>query len=449
MEGSMRSKVLGACWVLLAAAGAARAQSTAQVNAGVQFNFSTPGARSLGLGGAFLGLADDATAAYANPAGLTAISRPEVSVEGRRWTYTHTFAERGRQVGAPSGIGVDTVAGVQMGEAETTLEGLSFLSAAYPRSRWTAALYRHRLANYEAAFRTQGIFTQPEQRIRPAISTFALDIVNVGLSFAYRFNDRLSVGVGVSSFDFVLRSRTDRYERSRPARTEPGGVFGPPLYTPENLVDSQLQQGDDQKTAFNAGFLWKVVDGWTVGGVYRQGPELDYKATYRVGPLAPDTARPATRRAIYDTPDVYGIGIATQPSEVTTITLDYVRIRYSDLVRSFTNILLLQAQEFSREELRNFKVDDAGEIHLGVERVFPLNWILLVARAGAWYDPDHRIRYEGIIPGFQAEFRRGDDEIHYSAGFGFLSTRLKLEADAAFDYSDPVKTASISAVVRF
>ncbi|MFN2441641.1 MAG: hypothetical protein ABR517_03050, partial [Thermoanaerobaculia bacterium] len=39
--------------------------------AGLTFNFRNPGARSLAMGGAFLGLADDATAAEANPAGLT------------------------------------------------------------------------------------------------------------------------------------------------------------------------------------------------------------------------------------------------------------------------------------------------------------------------------------------------------------------------------------------
>ena len=33
---------------------------------GLQFNFGNPGARSLGMGGAFLGLADDASAAEAN-----------------------------------------------------------------------------------------------------------------------------------------------------------------------------------------------------------------------------------------------------------------------------------------------------------------------------------------------------------------------------------------------
>ncbi len=44
----------------------------------LQFSFSDPGARSMGLGGAFVALADDATAAFANPAGLVQLLRPEV-----------------------------------------------------------------------------------------------------------------------------------------------------------------------------------------------------------------------------------------------------------------------------------------------------------------------------------------------------------------------------------
>ena len=36
----------------------------------LQFDFVNPGAKSLALGGAFTGLADDATAGFANPAGL-------------------------------------------------------------------------------------------------------------------------------------------------------------------------------------------------------------------------------------------------------------------------------------------------------------------------------------------------------------------------------------------
>ena len=54
---------------------------------GLQFNFSPPGARSLAMGGAFLGRADDATAAFANPAGLTNLFSPEISAEVRFNSY--------------------------------------------------------------------------------------------------------------------------------------------------------------------------------------------------------------------------------------------------------------------------------------------------------------------------------------------------------------------------
>src|SRR4029077_5217886 len=62
---------------------------------GVQFNFGNPGARSLGMGGAFLGLADDASAAEANPAGLTILRKPEISVEGRNYQEQQVFSTSG------------------------------------------------------------------------------------------------------------------------------------------------------------------------------------------------------------------------------------------------------------------------------------------------------------------------------------------------------------------
>ena len=43
----------------------------------LNFRFNSPGARANGMGGAFIGVADDATAAYTNPAGLTILTEPE------------------------------------------------------------------------------------------------------------------------------------------------------------------------------------------------------------------------------------------------------------------------------------------------------------------------------------------------------------------------------------
>src|SRR5262249_4349067 len=54
--------------VMVAAPAAAFAQESLQIP--LQFDFLNPGAKSLALAGSFVALADDATATFANPAGL-------------------------------------------------------------------------------------------------------------------------------------------------------------------------------------------------------------------------------------------------------------------------------------------------------------------------------------------------------------------------------------------
>jgi len=137
------------------------AQTNLETNAGVHFNFSTPGAGNLALGGAFLALGFDASAAYTNPAGLSTIAAPETLVEARRWDYTHVFTDRGRIAGLePTGIGEDRIAGLRDGRAENQVTGLSYLSYVVPRDRWSFALFRHELVNFQADFSTQGAFLE-------------------------------------------------------------------------------------------------------------------------------------------------------------------------------------------------------------------------------------------------------------------------------------------------
>ena len=111
------------------------AQEVPQPILTTQFSFSNPGARSLGLGGAFVALADDATAAWANPAGLVQIAKPEVSVEVRYWSYSTPFVSGGRLRGEPTGVGLDTVDGIQTDTDEFDVTGLAFLSFVYPGDR--------------------------------------------------------------------------------------------------------------------------------------------------------------------------------------------------------------------------------------------------------------------------------------------------------------------------
>src|SRR6188474_318125 len=106
----------------------ADAQTNSEVNAGIQFDFSLPGARSLALGGAFVAVADDATAAWSNPAGLLALRRPEISVEGRAWNFASAAVERGHAFGSPTGVGYDTVNGLVEGTNKSWTGAPNFLS---------------------------------------------------------------------------------------------------------------------------------------------------------------------------------------------------------------------------------------------------------------------------------------------------------------------------------
>lgn len=69
-----------------------------------------------------MALADDATAAFANPAGLVQLVRPEVSVEGRHWSFSTPFTLGGRAEGLPSGFGIDNVVGLRTATSDTSLE---------------------------------------------------------------------------------------------------------------------------------------------------------------------------------------------------------------------------------------------------------------------------------------------------------------------------------------
>ncbi len=101
--------------------------------AGLQFNFANPGARSLGMGGAFLGLADDASAAEANPAGLTILRKPEISVEGRNYQDEQIFTTSGTFPDLQR-----TAFTHYSHRAE-----MSFASAVYPFQRFTVGAYYH------------------------------------------------------------------------------------------------------------------------------------------------------------------------------------------------------------------------------------------------------------------------------------------------------------------
>ena len=496
--------------LLVTAAGAAQAQFPFSVDTrdpatAVKFNLTTPGARSLAMGGAFVGLADDATAAYTNPAGLTnlKVGGSEVALEVRQTRFTGLFADRGHYNTTeglptyPTFIGQDVVDGLRLGEAESETSGLSFLSVGFVLPRGLVlALYRHEVGNFRNAFESQGPFNDDfcaEEnteftfggspcflyRVLPVQSSIDLEIVNYGLSMAFAFDlpvggleTSLSLGLGVSyyeaelyrlneTFDLCLNDELDEFEfgpctLNPSRRRQPGGFFGPADFSPDNSLFLTQETGSDDDFGWNLGFLWKLgkEERWSIGGVFRQGPDF---ATEQTSGFRASVFGPAedffTEPGRLTVPDVIGLGVAYRNADDTTrVTFDMNRVRYSQTLVDFT------ISDFVFPE--DFDLEDADQFHAGVEHTVLVVESLFVgtARVGAWYEPFHQPQYVACLDpeaefcsgDYDAILRRGrptDDEIHLSTGFG-LVIKEDYQIDFAVDYSDPVTTYSF-ALVKF
>src|SRR5262249_112827 len=144
--------------------------------------------------------------------------------------------------------------------------------------------------------------------------------------------------------------------------------------------------------------------------------------------------------------------IGFRPREALRFALDCDHVSYSQLTHGFVdifdlrNLAPLTGQQID-PELDKFRIDDANEVHLGAEYAFLQHWPVVILGAGAWYDPDHSLRFEGGNAGFRAVFRRRGDQMHYTAGAGLVLRRLQI--DAAIDYSKRISVASVSTGFRF
>lgn len=419
-----------------------------------EFSFSNPGARSLGLGGAFAALADDATAAFANPAGLVQLVSLEVSAELRHWRFSTPYIEGGRYEGQPTGIGLDTSDGLRGAVSEEKLTGLSFMSVAYPAEDWSFAIYTHQLANFRAQTATQGLFPG-NQYLRAYDRRWSteLDIVSYGAAGAYRISEHLSAGVGLVYFRGQLEAP---FEWSLPDDFDTLlGVFGPTSYLPEQQLANGEMTIDDSDWGLSGGVLWSVSDRWSLGAFYRQGPKLGLVYEITGGPRAPDYLDPeylpgetilviATPMQF---PDVYGIGVAYRsPDGKLAIGFEWDRVGYASIFSSFDPVV-----EETLDPDLNLEVtlaaDDGDEFHFGAEYAFLDMNPLLALRAGLWIDPDHRFRSIITDPEHRALFKGGEDELHVSVGMGMALSSFQV--DLAADFSDLADTISLSAIYSF
>jgi long-subunit fatty acid transport protein len=373
---------------LLGCAGTAHAQLLPQL----KFELSHPGARSLAFAGAFAALADDATAAYANPAGLVQLTRTEISLEGRYWKRPDFFL---------------------IGDVGT------FASVVYPRGRWTFAMYSQRLTTFEWSSDSRGLFRIGEAPL-DARDDVDLRLSAVSAAAAFRVDDSLSVGLALVQGHGHVQGKRDVFVQG--ASPPPGFL---PIDPARLLATGQLAI-DDSDLTLSTGVWWSPSERFAAGAFFRQGARFEGTGSFTERPRPGGT--PATREtsATFAAPDVLGAGGAYHlAGGRVTLAAEVDRVGYDGLVRAGT-----------RSDLDGLtrQYRDSWQYRLGVEYAYLASRPVVALRAGTWVDS-------------ASNERQLRQTTHFAAGVGIAAKHVQV--DVGVDLAATTDTGSLSLIYSF
>lgn len=441
-------------FLILFATPAARAQTNNEGLANLQFNFLNPGARPLGMGGAFVAMADDATTALANPAGLLNLTRPEAGIELASTRFEN-------EIPWASGTATCSQTGNSLTEFSyafsprrfpSTLNGLSFVSLVYPvRPReLVLSLFYDNQTRFERSFNTDGFPLQHATTGRtidffyPVESTLSYQQRTVGISAAIRVADRLALGGTLAYAAFSMHSSLVR-----------SGQF----------LSHQTLDGNDGGLAATAGLTLLAGKRLHIALAFTRRPSFDLTYGYTEEGGALEGSHRG--RVGLDVPDRLAAGISWRLFQRLSINADLVRVFSSDLMQRYYNAYYNPEKRDDaflsdpQAGKRFYEVRDGTELRLGVEYVRVVRLRPLALRAGYWREPFHRmvrkendaeVIFDISAPAdwhYEPYSSRSFIEMthHATAGLGLALNRFSV--DIGYDYSRTTRRLVASAVFYF
>ncbi len=428
---------------------------------GIPFNFGPPGARSLGMGGTFIAIADDATAAEANPAGLTKLTRPEISIHGRSSSLEIEVLDLNAVVNldtlnrfrrssprlTPSSTVGNAFANDTKATFDQSLDEVSFASYVKPAGDSVYSIFYQRSAEFAGA-NTFEAFDDSLLDLYQTRQQLDLSLENLGISAAFKAGDKVSAGFSVRysllRFEALQETRLDYLTDLELDQLGAGASLAAvqALGIIDQRITTEVFDSQEHDLTFNAGVLFNPNGKWSLGLVYKDGGDFEAVGTAEetdcLDPTNGRLCEPQTRMRTstrIKVPDFLGLGIAWRPTDRFKLAFDANHITYSDLAPGpATDPTVSQAV---RDQFVD--VEDKIELHLGLEYIFLLGSgrIPFTLRAGAYSDPDH----DG--------YRRIDtDETVVTAGFGTVLME-SFQIDVAGRFGDTSDAGILSMVYRF
>jgi long-chain fatty acid transport protein len=475
------SRLAGAVALATALSLPARAQFESSALAKIQVNVVNPGGKSLAMGGAFVALADDSTAAFANPAGLVQLTawQAGASVKGFRFSPnfdTRVFAAQAQGAGEAF-VQVRSIPF----QPTTTVTDVDFASVVAPIVPEKLVLSLYRAVDLRYRYELNEPRRQFQVNLEPGDGApFAIeeqgsvDIRNevVGLAAA----TRLKVGEVPVDLGAGLTFSRLHYEFGGP-----GGAYLSRIANfSADFTDVSVSAAADSswRPGFSVGARSTLdeVSRLSVGAVYRRNGSHD--VSYSVGApfdLACGKANDVgfLGCGTMKSPDDFALGVSGAVGNLTG-SAEFQRILYSQLNDGFVH---LYRYFESNDQGTTYAVPvgsskDATVIRVGLEYALPIGGSdLLFFRAGYYHETAHgttlALKKDDLPPLGEPDdgtdkvfttlpvdqvlkgvYDGGSAQDHVSAGVG-ASLFRRVSLDLAYDWSEEASSFSASLFVRF
>ena len=381
--------------------------SSAQQNEiGSSINPVGSGARAMGLGNAFIAVADDATAASWNPAGLIQLQAPEFSLA----VEAH---KRKGKISSPSNPENSSIHSLQ-------LEDLNYASLVYPFYFQTSMVFS---LNYLKVYRFDKSFSFPVSRFVPGTTLFNEqfdfqfdqdgEFSVLAPAYAVFINSKLSLGITVNIWNHALTD-SSLYEKRQSSIGTVTSTTDPefPVLSTSTWTEDRFVV--DEGYSLVIGGLFRINDHWNAGVVVKPQFELELEHTSR---RSESTLRPERKEfAELEFPLILGIGFTWRPMDEWTLSSDMTWTDWSKFLFSENGA---RTNPISGDLSTDSKLDDTYTVRLGCEYLIIRDSHLISLRGGLGYDPSPAV---------------ADEDKFYTASLGMGLQFGSFNFDAAWEF---------------
>jgi len=336
------------------------------------------GARALGMGGAFISVADDATAASWNPGGLIQLETPEVSIVGAYFNRAED-----------NFFGTNPEAS---GEQSISEHRINYFSAAYPFTvsghNMIVSLNYQNLYDFTREWRfpliqeSERLYTSEDVDFKQEGGLSAL-----GIAYCMQITPQFSFGFTLNFWeDGIYENKWEQTTRQSGSGTYVGNSF--------TFESTSYDQFSFSGFNVNLGVLWNVSSKVTLGAVLKTPFEADlrhesafnYSLIFPAYPLANSAASVTSAEdENLDMPMSYGLGVSYRFSDQFTASADIYRTEWDDFV--LTDAQGNQTSPITGNPVSESNIDPTHQVRIGAEYLFINPGYVIPVRGGIFYDP--------------------------------------------------------------